>query len=135
MDDDSRLERLGWAPSFKVGSVGRAPNWEEIHLVRAQVQGLEARVDGVRDQVQQAGLERIAAELARFTVSAAEERRQDGELEFHDLLVLARAVLRDPVHGVEVRAAAARRYQRLLLDEFQDTDPIQVELAVLIAFC
>ena len=47
--------------------------------------------------------------------------------------MLARAVLRDPVHGVEVRAAAAQRYQRLLLDEFQDTDPIQVELAVLIA--
>jgi ATP-dependent exoDNAse (exonuclease V) beta subunit len=34
---------------------------------------------------------------------------------------------------VEVRAVAANRYQRLLLDEFQDTDPIQVELAVLIA--
>ncbi len=29
--------------------------------------------------------------------------------------------------------ALAARYQRLLLDEFQDTDPIQVELAVLIA--
>ena len=32
-----------------------------------------------------------------------------------------------------MRAEAARRYQRLLLDEFQDTDPIQVEIAVLIA--
>ncbi len=68
-----------------------------------------------------------------FTVAAAEERRRAGELEFHDLLVLARSLLRDPVHGMEVRAAAADRYQRLLLDEFQDTDPIQVELAVLIA--
>src|SRR5699024_10225248 len=36
-------------------------------------------------------------------------------------------------HGVEVRQSLRRRYQRLLLDEFQDTDPIQVELAVLIA--
>ena len=94
---------------------------------------LEPLRDDMRDRVQQACLERIAAELARFTVDAAEERRRAGELEFHDLLVLARAVLRDPVHGVEVRAAAAERYQRLLLDEFQDTDPIQVELAVLIA--
>src|SRR5262249_7420522 len=126
-------ERLSWAPRFGVDRVGRNPNWRNIELVRAQVQALEPLVEGVRDRVQQACLERIAAELARFTVDAAAERRQAGELEFHDLLVLARAVLRHPAHGVEVRAAAARRYQRLLLDEFQDTDPIQVELAVLIA--
>jgi ATP-dependent exoDNAse (exonuclease V) beta subunit len=133
VDDDSRLERLGSAPSFKVERVGQAPNWPDINVVRAQVQALESGRDEARDEVLQACLERIAAELARFTVDAAGERRQTGELEFHDLLVLARAVLRDPMHGVEVRAAAAQRYQRLLLDEFQDTDPIQVELAVLIA--
>jgi ATP-dependent exoDNAse (exonuclease V) beta subunit len=132
IDDDSRLERLGSAPSFAVRNVGRGPNWPDINAVRAQVLALESRRDQVRDEVQQACLARIAAELARFTVDAAEERRRAGELEFHDLLVLARAVLRHPVHGAEVRAAAARRYQRLLLDEFQDTDPIQVELAVLI---
>ena len=55
-----------------------------------------------------------------------------GELEFHDLLVLARDVLRDPARGFDVRRALAERYQRLLLDEFQDTDPIQIEIAVLI---
>ena len=31
-----------------------------------------------------------------------------------------------------MRRALAERYQRLLLDEFQDTDPIQIEIAVLI---
>jgi ATP-dependent helicase/nuclease subunit A len=48
-------------------------------------------------------------------------------------LVLAREVLRDPVHGAVVRGRLHQRYQRLLLDEFQDTDPIQAELAVRIA--
>ena len=33
----------------------------------------------------------------------------------------------------EIRAALHRRYQRLLLDEFQDTDPIQLEIAVRLA--
>ena len=60
-------------------------------------------------------------------------RRRAGELEFHDLLVLARAVLRDPEHGVEVRRRLRERYTRLLLDEFQDTDPIQWDLAALLA--
>lgn len=48
-----------------------------------------------------------------------------GRLEFHDLLVLARDLLR--------REALHLRYPVLLLDEFQDTDPIQIELAVRIA--
>ena len=38
-----------------------------------------------------------------------------------------------PDHGPAVRATLHERYQRLLLDEFQDTDPIQIELAVRIA--
>lgn len=63
----------------------------------------------------------------------AEARRRSGRLEFHDLLVLSRDLLRSPVHGAEVRAALHATHQRLLLDEFQDTDPIQVELAVRIA--
>ena len=64
---------------------------------------------------------------------AADDRKRAGQLEFHDLLVLARALLRDPNHGPAVRATLHERYQRLLLDEFQDTDPIQIELAVRIA--
>jgi len=48
-------------------------------------------------------------------------------------IVLARSLLRDPLNGPAVRARLHTRYQRLLLDEFQDTDPIQIELAVRIA--
>ena len=63
-------------------------------------------------------------------LEAAHARRREGRLEFHDLLVLARdLLLRNP----EVRQTLLQRYQRLLLDEFQDTDPIQVEIAVRIA--
>ena len=57
--------------------------------------------------------------------------RAEGRLEFHDLLVLARDLLRDPPRRPCV--TLHDRYQRLLLDEFQDTDPIQIELAVRIA--
>ena len=53
-----------------------------------------------------------------------------GRLEFHDLLVASRDLLR---RDADARAALQATYQRLLLDEFQDTDPIQIELAVRIA--
>ena len=78
-------------------------------------------------------VQRLAVDLRRFTLEAADERRRAGELEFHDLLVLARDTLRDPEHGPTVRAALRQRYRHLLIDEFQDTDPIQIDLAVLIA--
>lgn len=133
VDDDSRLALLADAPRFAVSRTGQARNWADIGRVRDLVGDLERVRDQIRDQAQQVSLELMATELASFTVASAGERRRAGELEFHDLLVLARALLRDPTHGVAVRAAAADRYQRLLLDEFQDTDPIQVELAVLIA--
>ena len=67
--------------------------------------------------------------LADFTLRQVEERRSGGKLAFHDLLVLARDLLRDP----DVRSSLHSKYKVLLIDEFQDTDPIQVEMALLIA--
>ena len=115
--------------------LGQAKNW--VRPTKDEVAGrlaaLDASARDARVRVQEAVLQTLATAVGRFTVAGADERRTAGELEFHDLLVLARAVLRDPEHGWAVRKALASRYQRLLLDEFQDTDPIQVELAVLIA--
>ncbi|MFD0959155.1 UvrD-helicase domain-containing protein [Paenibacillus chungangensis] len=52
-----------------------------------------------------------------------------GKLNFQDLLMEAAKLMRD---NREVRAYFAKRYQRLLVDEFQDTDPIQAELMFLL---
>jgi len=115
--------------------VGRALSWRgcdpgEVHdLIDTAIARAEALISGAADTA----LRRVGTHLANFTLEGAEERRREGTLEFHDLLVLARAVLRDPQHGADVRSAVAARYERLLLDEFQDTDPIQVELTLLIA--
>jgi ATP-dependent helicase/nuclease subunit A len=75
-------------------------------------------------------LARLAPELVRFTLGWADERRRSGRLHFHDLLVLARDLLwRD----AEVRRSLARRWSVLVVDEFQDTDPLQVELVFALA--
>jgi ATP-dependent exoDNAse (exonuclease V) beta subunit len=47
--------------------------------------------------------------------------------------VLARELVRSDRHGEAVRGRLQDRYRRILLDEFQDADPIQIELAVRIA--
>lgn len=59
-----------------------------------------------------------------------ERRLQEGKLNFQDLLMNACRLLRD---YPEVRAFFAGRYQRLMVDEFQDTDPVQAEMMFLLA--
>jgi ATP-dependent helicase/nuclease subunit A len=68
--------------------------------------------------------------LRQFILQYADERRQEGRLEFHDLLVRARDLLR---RDASVRRALRASFSHLLIDEFQDTDPIQTDIAMLLA--
>ena len=61
---------------------------------------------------------------------AAEARRRAVTLNYGDLLQYAAALLRD---NLEVREALQRKYRWLFVDEFQDTDPIQAEVILLLA--
>ena len=56
-----------------------------------------------------------------------------GASTFHDLLVLCRRLVRHPTHGERVCVELAQRYQALLLDEYQDTDPLQLDIVLAIA--
>ncbi len=75
-------------------------------------------------------IQNVLGALVREVAAAAAERRDDGRVTFHDLLVLTRNLLRD---DADVRHALADRYPILLLDEFQDTDPLQIDVALRIA--
>jgi len=55
----------------------------------------------------------------------AEERRAAGKLTYQDLLLNAQRLLREHAN---VRSYYQRRFPYLLVDEFQDTDPIQAEI-------
>jgi ATP-dependent exoDNAse (exonuclease V) beta subunit len=132
--DDVERVRLLQAPkpSFRVG-IGQKGNWRcDVNDVRDRVRQLGAQRDALVLTVLDGAIRRIVSALARCTVAAVEERRAAGELEFHDLLVLARTLLHDDRHGARARARLRDRYRRILVDEFQDTDPIQVELATLL---
>ena len=73
----------------------------------------------------------IALRFARRAAEAyATERRRTGRLDFQDLLVLAARLLRE---HPRTREELGIRYRRLLVDEFQDTDPVQAEVLLLLA--
>ncbi len=126
---------LGTRPSFKVGKIGSKNNWpgeDTLKKVRNQVRAVGEEVERFNSGIAHDVITRLTLVLGRFVLKAAEDRKRSGVLEYHDLLVLARNLLRDPDHGPQVRRALAERYQHLLLDEFQDTDPIQIDIAKLI---
>lgn len=134
IDDDGRLRLLD-GPKVKLGRGGKTANWTSIGIdvVRDRLNSIQDACEAVRSAVLQNVLQMLGTSLAKFTASSATSRQLSGEIEFHDLLVLARNMLRKDGTGLLIRRALARRYERLLLDEFQDTDPIQIEMAVLIA--
>jgi ATP-dependent exoDNAse (exonuclease V) beta subunit len=126
-----QLRELGRrASGWKSSRRGGKDNWGDVMAARALVDAVGERAAEALDRLADDVLRHLSIRLAGFTRQAAEARRAEGRLDFHDLLVLARRLLRT---SAEARTTLHDRYERLLLDEFQDTDPIQIEVAVRIA--
>ena len=64
--------------------------------------------------------------LRDFVLDYAAERKKLGVATFQDLLAWTRDLLRE---SDEVRARVQSRWTRVFIDEFQDTDPLQAEIA------
>ena len=116
-----------WKPSNQ----GKADDWGEAkHAVLGPLtNAYGARLD-LLDRLRASVLVRFLPRLQRFVLDGVEERRESGRLEFHDLLVHARDLLRE---NRDIRVALAERIDVILIDEFQDTDPLQLDIAFALA--
>lgn len=74
---------------------------------------------------------RMAGLFERYHAECSEEKRRRAALTFDDLLVRMRDLLRN---NEAVRSAAGKRFAQVFVDEFQDTDPIQLEIVELMAY-
>lgn len=132
-EDDQTVLLAGMSSiqSPRVGNLGRAGSWR---MPKGEVLGLVAQAyEGFADfksDVITNLLMVTASKLTDAVLAQADARRRAGQLEFHDLLVRSVQLLRK---DARVRATLHDRYRVVLLDEFQDTDPLQIDLAVLIA--
>ncbi|MGH9140049.1 MAG: UvrD-helicase domain-containing protein, partial [Vicinamibacterales bacterium] len=72
----------------------------------------------------------LQQELVGATERYQELKRAAGALDFTDLLARARDLIK---HNADVRAHLQQKFRRLFVDEFQDTDPIQAEILLLLA--
>ena len=109
---------------------GQQKNWPDLPGLKEECKSLAADVGEEHRRVLDRVTRLLTRTVAGHILEGAQARRAEGRLDFHDLLVLSRDLLRN---YADVRARLQARYQRILLDEFQDTDPIQIELALRIA--
>jgi ATP-dependent exoDNAse (exonuclease V) beta subunit len=103
-------------------------------LARTDVLDQRARVKALLDDFRVRAEADLAATLDRdlrdlIPIYDAAKARA-GKLDFLDLLLRTRTLVRD---DRDVRADLQGRFRRILVDEFQDTDPLQAEILLLLA--
>jgi ATP-dependent helicase/nuclease subunit A len=118
---------------LEIKAQGNKSNWKPPASCEAQKQifkklaeELEALKDALRAQVM-AGL---VGWVKGFVAAMQEEKARRGVLDFQDLLILCRNLLRD---NQEIRGYFQEKFRYILVDEFQDTDPLQVEVVFFLA--
>ena len=121
-DRDFRRARKGYGSTFGKGVARDA--------VHAAHQALLNELDGFAMDAD-ADLAALLREELRGSIARYEElKTRTGALDFLDLLLRARDLVRNVD---EVRRDFQARFKRIFIDEFQDTDPLQAELLMLLA--
>ena len=133
-DEDAALAALvelertprGWNLG-RQGGWGAANGVNACATIKETMRSARKELDGALSDARSAALTAIAGELRTLVLDYAEERRLRGVVTYHDQLVRARNLVRD---HPDVAAALRERWDLVAVDEFQDTDPLQAELAL-----
>jgi ATP-dependent helicase/nuclease subunit A len=95
----------------------------------AYLEALDAFAGAWRDALAAAAIVLLDELLVRYADAYAEGKRARAALDFDDLELLARDLLRD---APAIRASYAERFERVMVDEFQDTNATQLSLLELL---
>jgi ATP-dependent helicase/nuclease subunit A len=130
---EARLVDLARDRNFSKARHGRGPGYGQGVTRAAVVEALEAFRTHL-DQFRMAADADLAAALQQELSAAVhryEERKaRGGVLDFLDLLLKARDLVKS---DETVRRGFQTRFTHIFVDEFQDTDPLQAEILLLLA--
>jgi ATP-dependent exoDNAse (exonuclease V) beta subunit len=97
--------------------------------VLAEWNGLESEIEAFRREADASLAVALRDELQELVPLYQEAKLRAGQLDFMDLLIYARKLLGNQ----EARSYFQSRYTHLFVDEFQDTDPLQAEILILLS--
>ncbi len=105
-----------------------------VELLKAIVPELRKSVEALRIARETIArwpeLEQLAAHATRFSQEIIQTKRRSGVLSYHDVVTLAIRVLTDQA---ELRNHYKRRFQAIMIDEFQDNNADQKALLYLLS--
>ncbi len=131
-DEDGVLRvLLTQAPDIKHGA-GKKSAWtdkESADRATELRQEVRENLKQLHEKLGTAILLSILPIIEQFVRGYARERKKDGEAIFDDLLIWARKLLKNDV----ARNYFRRRFTRIVVDEFQDTDPVQADIVFCLA--
>ncbi|MSR64233.1 MAG: hypothetical protein EXS18_00440 [Verrucomicrobiae bacterium] len=110
-------------------NAGAQKNWDDKDSLKTIKAGYET-LNAIPARRCDALLRDLAAWLKEFVTAFERAKAVRGVLDFDDLLIKTRELL---AGNLAVRAEFQRRFAVLLVDEFQDTDPVQAEIVFFLA--
>jgi ATP-dependent exoDNAse (exonuclease V) beta subunit len=116
---------------MSIGSAGRLgaqAKWktkEDLEKARKVIHQISEAIDEVNAGIANSVLTGLARRLINYVEAYQKAKQEQNYLDFNDLLLYARQMLKE---HIEVRQYFRQRYTFLLVDEFQDTDPLQAEI-------
>jgi len=128
--DDAVRFLLFDPPRFRV-DWGKKENWGELVDRQRDLRGFIKEEAGVVAMaLRTRALLGVLGQAEGFAVQYEDQRRAMGVADFDDILLWARRMLRE---SREAREYFRGRFPVLLVDEFQDTDPVQAEIILTLA--
>lgn len=133
-EDPAELDReiLYRAPRLNYGR-GRRDDWDDPARCvdsKALRKEIRDRIDALRDALRSETIVALLPLAEAFVADYEAARKRDGTADFDDLLGWARDLL---ATSPEARTYFRKRFRVLLVDEFQDTDPVQADIALCVA--
>ena len=118
---------------FLVKAEGAQKNWTDPQHCRTQKEicrSLKSDLDELRQGVKTEVTQQVGRIIRGFVEEIQAKKNSLGLLDFQDLLLRCRDLLRS---NLAVREYFQRRFRYLLIDEFQDTNSLQVEMVFFLA--
>lgn len=118
-------------PRFRI-DWGKKENWGEgpVALQKELRKLMRDSAREVADGLRARALAGVLGEAEGFALAYEQQRRRVGVADFNDILLWARRMLRDSTEACDY---FRQRFPVLLVDEFQDTDPVQAEIILTLA--
>jgi ATP-dependent exoDNAse (exonuclease V) beta subunit len=129
-DDDAALRRALVVVSPPGSQRGRKERWQPQGAcgeAKNELKAIARKLNAAKNALRANATAGLLEWLQGFVLHYAARRRTEGKADFDDLLIWARDLVKS---DAGVRAYFQSKYQRIFVDEFQDTDPLQAELIV-----